>query len=789
MPHARTSLVLAAASVVGCSVLFASLAHAAGEPHMPRQVAFANGAGRLLHAPVIPQLIGGLRVNHGLSSVRMNPNARSLSAFPLITPVVGFRPLVGMTLTDFQGPNDFTFTSIQSFTRLGNTLPRNGTEHTILATLDSGGQSHIVSAANAEIIDLVGANRNGAYTVVVQGASGQEELDISDALGVWVTGVANLNAGPTLSANPLSYVGQYRTAILTAQPGSVLPSIVGVPMFAQYRVNISNTQTRRFETPEGTLRSPNITFNQINSSVSTTTYPQNLSISLLDVNNSATSQPAFFPDLGGSIQNLNNNPQLPTFWSFPFANATVAHTSGTQTDQFLFDTGAQVTVLSEEMADQVGFDVGVDQPDFFVDVLGVGGITQVPGFFLQRLELSVTGGSFVAHDVPVLVLNITDPRDAVGFVPGILGMNLFSDRDLSINLSPSNPSVRMSLPITPQWTRTTSGAWSTDSHWSLGSPDGIDGKANFLGAISAPITVNVDNNVTVGRMIFDNTNAYTLNGPGEITFTSLGRPSLIRSVTGNHVIQAKLNFDARQQIEVSAGASLSLTGDTTSPLTALTKLGPGLLNIKAVRVESLTVNSGTVRVLAGAGNASTSRVESLTIQTGSSFDLTDARLIIDYEASSPLNDVRTLIASARLTSSHLNSDRGIGYAEASALELTSFGGITVDTSSVLVRMTLLGDTNLDGAVNFTDLIALARAYNASGSWINGDSNADGTVGFADLLALSRNYNLSLAQDGSTLPIGTSSFAADWALAVSMVPEPASLALLACTGLLVSRRRR
>ncbi len=789
MPHARTSLVLAAASVAGC---FVSIASAAGGTTAPEQSLRETGSldsDRVLHAPVMPQLVGGLRVDPGLSSVRMNPNARTLSAFPLVTPVVGFRPLVGMTLTDFQGPNDFAFTSIQSFTRVGNTLPRNGTEQTILATLDSGGQSHIISAANAEIIDLLGANRDGAYSVVVQGASGQEELDISDALGVWVTGAANLNAGPTLSAPALSYVGQYRTSILTAQPGSLLPNIVGVPMFAQYRVNISNTQTRRFQAPEGTVRSPHITFNQINSSVSTTTYPQNLSISLLDVNNSATSQPAFFPDLGGSIQNLNNNPQLPTFWAFPFANATVTHTTGTQTDQFLFDTGAQVTVLSEEMADQVGFDVGVDAPDFFVDVLGVGGITQVPGFFMQRLELSVTGGSFVAHDVPVLVLNITDPRDAVGFVPGILGMNLFSDRDLSINLSPSNPSVRMSLPITPQWTRTTNGVWSADSHWSLGSPDGVDGKANFLGAINAPTSVTVDSNFTVGRMIFDNNNAYTLTGPGEITFTSLGRPSLIRSVTGNHVIQSKLNFDARQQIEVSTGASLSLTGDTTSPLTALTKLGPGLVNMKAVRTESLTVSAGTVRVLAGAGSASTSRVASLSIQSGASLDLTDSRLIIDYAGASPLNAVKTLVAGGLLTSNLLNSNRGIGYAEASSLGLTSFGGIAVDTSSVLVRMTLLGDTDLNGSVNFTDLLALARAYNGSGSWINGDSNADGTIGFTDLLALSRNYNLSLAEDGSTLPIGTSSFAVDWALAISMVPEPASLGVVACAGLLISRRRR
>ncbi len=115
-------------------------------------------------------------------------------------------------------------------------------------------------------------------------------------------------------------------------------------------------------------------------------------------------------------------------------------------------------------------------------------------------------------------------------------------------------------------------------------------------------------------------------------------------------------------------------------------------------------------------------------------------------------------------------------------------------TAVTVTKTILGDTNVDGAVNFVDLLSLARNYgNAGRNWIDGDFSGDGLVDFVDLLALARNYNTSLnagSPDTFNGP-GTGDFEADWALALSMaaVPEPATAALLiASAGLLLRRRR-
>ncbi len=220
----------------------------------------------------------------------------------------------------------------------------------------------------------------------------------------------------------------------------------------------------------------------------------------------------------------------------------------------------------------------------------------------------------------------------------------------------------------------------------------------------------------------------------------------------------------------------------------------------ALGTGGLSIGNGSVVLTTGLPEAvSVSQV----IFTGSGqLELNNNGLVIDYSSTSPLAGVRTAIINARnggtwdgpgLTSSVVAASPtglGIGYAEAS--ELTSVPSIfgTVDASAVLVRPTLLGDTNLDGSVGFPDLLALARNYSGStDQWSRGDFDYNGTVGFADLLALARNYGTSLSAAGAFVLNPNADFAADWALALSMVPEPATLALVSGISVLALRRSR
>ena len=114
-----------------------------------------------------------------------------------------------------------------------------------------------------------------------------------------------------------------------------------------------------------------------------------------------------------------------------------------------------------------------------------------------------------------------------------------------------------------------------------------------------------------------------------------------------------------------------------------------------------------------------------------------------------------------LTSSWIlsNPDYGLAVVDNADLGLTSFHGRDVTTDSLIVAPALLGDANLDGTVNFADLLKLAQNYGASaGTWAVGDFNADRMVNIADLSLTEQQYGAS-----------EEDFAAAWALARSLVP--------------------
>ncbi len=100
------------------------------------------------------------------------------------------------------------------------------------------------------------------------------------------------------------------------------------------------------------------------------------------------------------------------------------------------------------------------------------------------------------------------------------------------------------------------------------------------------------------------------------------------------------------------------------------------------------------------------------------------------------------------------------------------------TLTLLARIALGGDANLDGSVNFDDLLALAANYNSAGptAWATGDFNRSGTTDFDDLLLLAANYNTSV-------PAGA------WAFSQSSVPEPSAIFVATLAGALTLTRRR
>lgn len=96
--------------------------------------------------------------------------------------------------------------------------------------------------------------------------------------------------------------------------------------------------------------------------------------------------------------------------------------------------------------------------------------------------------------------------------------------------------------------------------------------------------------------------------------------------------------------------------------------------------------------------------------------------------------------------------------------------------------TRAGDTDLNGAVEFEDFVALVNGYRQDGTWGTGDFNCSGHTDFFDFLTLSGNFGFPPNASTGAAPAGEATAAA--------VPEPsAAMVMLVGIGLLVKRQRR
>jgi hypothetical protein len=313
---------------------------------------------------------------------------------------------------------------------------------------------------------------------------------------------------------------------------------------SQYRVTIQNSQPQHLTVGGVTYQTPKVTLGAFSSSI-----PAGYSKLTLKAYDSLAGGPETEPApyyINFSLTGPTD-PDTPGAWGAFLTNGGVGLTrSGTTaTNQtFLLDTGAQVSVISNDTAASVGiYNASPANADFTVEVQGVGGLTQAPGYYLNTLTLSTQGGVMTWNHVPVVVLDVADPRDPTQALPGILGTNLFSDRDLILNTNVGQ-TAQTYLAIGPQimWQHSGGGSWSNSSNWAVVLPNGEDMQANFYGSITSAATISVDSAVTVGRITFDNANSYTLSGSNSITLSDSTDAAQINVRSGSHTIATPVSL-------------------------------------------------------------------------------------------------------------------------------------------------------------------------------------------------------------------------------------------------------
>ncbi len=389
------------------------------------------------------------------------------------------------------------------------------------------------------------------------------------------------------------------------------------------------------------------------------------------------------------------------------------------------------------------------------------------------------------------------------------------------------------------WANTGGGSWSTLGNWTGGIPTLALDTASLTGAIMANSTITLDGNYSVGTLIFDNSSYdYTVAAGTGGTLTldvggsdqpapavSPNHTAYIIDSGGTHTISAPVDFNTGTTISVTnSGDALDLTG----PISGLGDLkisGNGTVDISGsnsylggTTVNSgtlvigsseslpssnsvLTINGGKARLATGIGATT---LQSLTIASGGSFDITNNHILLNDAGGSIDSTIRAYLAAGYngggwngtsggviMTSAPITIGAGtysIGYADGADNVVAG-----LSSGQLEVAYTLAGDANLDGKVDSADFGILADNYGASAAvWDEGDFNYDGKVDSADFGILAVNYGQSA---GSNADVVT---AADWSaldafasandVTLTAVPEPASLGILALSGLAILSRR-
>ena len=165
--------------------------------------------------------------------------------------------------------------------------------------------------------------------------------------------------------------------------------------------------------------------------------------------------------------------------------------------------------------------------------------------------------------------------------------------------------------------------------------------------------------------------------------------------------------------------------------------GPTSVELNASQdLHALDILDGIVTLSSGGNKVL--NTDSLSLGAGV-LDLTNNSMQVHYGMTDPFQTIRGLIFHHQIRTSVAGEYENLGYADSADHVVNGLADNTV-----LVKFALDGDTNLDGTVNFDDLVRLVRHYGmTNANWDDGDFNYDGKVFFDDFVLLARNYGRHL----------------------------------------------
>ncbi len=347
-------------------------------------------------------------------------------------PLGGFVPWIVISVTDADFGGDFN--AYFSDSVVGNYLTPNPQTDYAIGIYDTGAGVNLISDGDAVKTGIDGAGLITSLEIELVGATGSAITYTTNPLGIFIAGLDVLDSNGML-VDDSTMLGEYNVSIAAGDSieSPNVPTVVGMPMAVLCSTAFCNNKQFPVTVDGNDFNSPYISFYALDDS----SVPSYSNIIYLELRPTDASAVQYFPCyeiLGTCEGEPDGTPLQPSLISglmynqsvyfLPWVNLADGNDGITGLDEFLLDTGAQITVISRTMAS--GLHLSTSNPDFTVDVIDVTGqVTIEPGFFIDSLQIPADGQWLEYTNVPVIALNVASPEG--GFLDGIIGTNLFVD--------------------------------------------------------------------------------------------------------------------------------------------------------------------------------------------------------------------------------------------------------------------------------------------------------------------------------------------------------------------------
>ena len=716
-----------------------------------------------------------------------------------VVPIQASSPHVFMALTDEKDPDEGVFTSEARAPAQGNFLPLDQPSNFDIAVYDTGSPATIMGRTEFQNYGIQAARLAGTEVTPVGGVGENVNAINSDPLGVYATGFDALLTNPRTGEQVVDksqLKGTITNSVLYADIGVDLPNLIGTSTSVFYTTVLNYGDPRILDYKDATYRSPSVTLHELGS------LPRPDRRIQLVQEPGPLGAPAFLINLGGIGiglgDDLRDNPSAPTVAGSFWIGADIKNNGVSRSTTAILDTGAQATIVSEQMAAELGFDVINDDPDFVVRIAGVTGESdEVPGFYADEFIMPGTDGGVHLKDVPLIVYNLTDPRDGVNTLSALIGMNVFANRDVTINPEPGNSYLGVSdaVQIRHQWTSPEAAAdWSAGQNWNQAGIPAIDWYADVSNVTGSPQAVSISEDSVISMLV---TSGMTDSPEG--TMTVRVEPDATLQLFGSVIVQegATVHLDNGSLDPLAVelrGGSLSGNGSVGGEVLSQGQLIPGGVGATGTISFSGSVDQlsrGSLVIELG-DNSDRSNLQFDQIEVGGNFGVNGKMEIFTLESYLPdEGDLDEFLVVATEESSlgefdavfldgvQLESEFLVGADRRAIRDHVGNGRfVTVQYPNDGVTVTnytaFAGDLDGNGDVSFDDFLILSVNYGLPGGWTDGNFDDDGIIGFSDFLAMSTNFD---SEAGSP------------AAQASSVPEPAATWLLLIVTLCDAVRRR